>query len=56
LYVLGFGAEYSDGYPYRSPEAQEIRERLAREGVILFERPQGATDAELSRHMEKLLG
>jgi hypothetical protein len=55
LYVLGGGAEYSERYPYRTPQAQEIRDRLTALGVIFFERPEGLTLEQLRSHMEDLL-
>jgi hypothetical protein len=60
LYVLGPGAEYSEAHPYRSPEAQEIRDGLTARGVIFFERPpdndkDAADPDQLIRYMEGLL-
>ncbi|HEY1754206.1 MAG TPA: hypothetical protein VGG72_02335 [Bryobacteraceae bacterium] len=55
LYVLGYGANYSGRYPYRSPEAEEIRDRLQRQGVIFWERPLGASPEDLRALIERLL-
>ncbi len=56
VYVLGFGVQSSEKYPYRSPEAQRIRDRIHAQGAILFERPPGATTGEqLRAYIQELL-
>ena len=55
LYVLGAGAEYSEAFPYRVPEAQKLRDDLSTLGAIFFERPADASADKLRRHMERLL-
>ena len=47
--VAGYGAEYSDKSPYRTPEAQALRRQLAGENVILMERPWDADHRAIAR-------
>jgi hypothetical protein len=44
IFVIGPGAHYSSRFPYRPPEATEIRSGLWNQGIFLIEQPEDVHD------------